>query len=709
MIKLIDVVNNGFILIQISLAIAAVLMEINFVGNDHDSLREIKTAISVLSNYLERHNHSPEDVGYITRQETGEHSLRWMIKHLAGVANNDSFEPKIEANNFVLYQYPNALNNLPRSPMTFAPTLLTALGVLGTFAGIFLGLQEIEISAISDPQQLLKSSTQLLEGMKLAFLTSLLGLGSSSVFMLLLAWGEKQRKQNREKLRNKLNQIAFLENPQRLFSRFSSDSNQEAAGALIKAAQTMKTGFSEIVASQTRINPEIIGQQVGMVLLPVFQEIRQELSLLREIKADQGQELLTNVITELRAGAIDPILLRLDETAQLTQQASEAVRELKNELGGISSSLASSILTIQNFQQDTLGKLQEFAGSLQQILSQFQTETHGVLQEMAGEIQAGVNESLEGMKAQRSAFKENAEEAAATFRGIREDLQSALQTQSELEQERLQNVQERMVNILKAAHSAFQNQSTTIQTVGQEASKLMLDARENLIFSLQNVDGMIQNTRLTVQQELENFRLSYQDSLTQFFNEQNNLLESTLGQQRTGLAEVVTDLQNVFQEEAQKRRLLAEQINQSMAEIQKTTENVCNMANQLGLTSSERLEQLQKLTHTIGDEAKQVENAYNNLVTELQQALQSNQQQTRQIESVYQNFVDQFNQALELGNQQLINYLHETNNSQTQFFEQADQSMAQVCEGLQETSAGLMQVAQYLVAAADNIGTKNAK
>jgi methyl-accepting chemotaxis protein len=144
-----------------------------------------------------------------------------------------------------------------------------------------------------------------------------------------------------------------------------------------------------------------------------------------------------------------------------------------------------------------------------------------------------------------------------------------------------------------------------------------------------------------------------------------------------------------------------------MAKIQDTTEKVCDMANGLGLNSSERLQQLQELSRTIGVQAQQVESAYRSMVGELNQVLQSVEEQMRGVESAYQNLAGQFGQALELGNHQMIGYLDRATESQTRFFNEADVSMAEVCAGLQETSTGLMQVAQYLVAAADNLGAHN--
>ena len=688
--------------------------------------RSTSESVSYLSSKLESGTSGAIELRqWETPPDTWQMLLDWFSEHLAGeiTAGGEAYRAQVKSGRFVLFQYPAILGrSAPRSQWRFVPSTLVALGVLGTFYGIQTGLQDVNLGSLQDTKELLPSIGTLLEGMKTAFSTSLMGLGSSSIFTLVLAWGDRARVADRDNLRNKLDKIAKLQTPEQMFSGVYSGGGVESAIAL--ATETMKTGFAQIVEAQSNVNSQELGQQIGLAMTPVFQDIRQELSLLKQIKADQGEEILNNLLSGLRTEVIEPVVGRLDQSAQLTQSASEAVRELKNELGGISSSLAQSILTIQTFQQDTLVQLQEFANNLQQILGQFQTDTHGVLQEMATEIRSGVGESIEGMKAQRTAFQESAQEAANTFRGIQDNLQASLHTQAAQEKEMLEGVEARMTNILNATHAAFQTQSDTIKAVGDEASGLMDKARENLVGSLQNVDTMLQNTRVTVQQELDNFRVTYQSSLQQFFTAQNNLLEGTLGKQQKGLAQVVLGLQKVFQEESQKRKLMSQQVDESMDKILTTAAEVSQFANSVGLNSSQRLAQLQELAKITGQEVLRVESVYEkmanqfnaegerlqttytSLVSQLNAALQAEQEQVRRVESAYQNMSDQFDRALQSGNNQLIGYLEKTTSSQHKFFEEADSSMAKVCNGLQESSDGLMQVAHYLVAAADNLGTK---
>jgi outer membrane protein OmpA-like peptidoglycan-associated protein len=60
-----------------------------------------------------------------------------------------------------------------------APTIMTSVGVLGTFVGIFLGLMDFNVNKID------QSVPALLAGLKVAFVTSILGMAASVVFKLL--------------------------------------------------------------------------------------------------------------------------------------------------------------------------------------------------------------------------------------------------------------------------------------------------------------------------------------------------------------------------------------------------------------------------------------------------------------------------------------------------------------------------------------------
>ncbi|WP_414564690.1 MULTISPECIES: hypothetical protein [unclassified Anabaena] len=762
---------------------------------------------------------------------------RWLKTHLGtddvkkirqNIAQND--------NKFVLIKYPSVLARpIPRTSLRFVTTLCTAIGVLGTFYGIQKGLQGINLST-ENSQELMNASTGLLQGMTTAFSTSLMGLGSGSLFTLVLFGCDWRRQQERDSLRQKLENIATL--------KTVDNGNHEVFEALSLVAKNL-TGLKQLNATEigqavgksiaeqftglNQLSAQAIGESVKQQIFPGLEAIFKEQKRLRELQENQGQRVLEELIKDLRIQVLEPIADRLDKSAELTEKASTAVLTLHQELGEISQNLASSILTIQNFQKETLIELQGFAhnlgdtlnqfqtntkgvlqqtaheinravdqsiqgltaqrsafeasavqaaatfrgireelqtaqqeraaveqqmlqgfantmghtlsqfqtettGVLQQTaheinqavdqsikgltaqrsvfeasavqaaatfrgireelqtalqeravveqqmlqgfantmghtLSQFQTETTGVLQQTAHEINQAVDQSIKGLTAQRSAFEASAVQAAATFRGIREELQTALQERAVVEQQMLQATQNGIIHILTQANRTFHEQTNTLKTVGEQASGLMNDAKDNLLSTLGNIDTTLTATRKTVEEDLTKFRQEYQANLYAFFKEQNNLLEGTLGEQRDGLSGVVNHLDKVFRDECQRRSELTQEVEKSMSKIQMTVEQINKLVSAAGLNDSQRLIQLENLARGIGEQVEKVDSSYSNLNRKFDDSLHA------------------WQSHLEVSMQKTVDL-------QVNFFQQADTSMTRVCGGLLET-------AKVLVAAHD--------
>ncbi|WP_292749088.1 hypothetical protein [Nostoc sp. NMS4] len=677
----------------------------------------------------------------------------WLKEYLG---TDDSSRFKQQDGNFILIKYPSILANpIPRSSLRFVTTLCTAIGLLGTFYGIQQGLQGINLST-EDTKELITASKELLVGMKTAFSTSMMGLGSGSLFTLVLFACDSLRQKRRDSLRHKLKAIATL--------KTADNANHEIAEALSLVAknltglkqlnaegigQAVGRSIAEQFAGLNQLSAQAIGQSVGeqvqTAILPALRAIFKEQQQLRQLQENQGQRVLEELIKDLRIQVLEPIADRLDKSAELTQQASEAVLTLHRELGGISQSLANSILTIENFQKETLVKLQGFAKNLGdtlnqfqtdtkdvlqqtaqeinravdqsiqgltaqrsafetsavqaaatfrgireelqtalqeravveqqmlqgfannmgQTLSQFQTETTGVIQQTSHEINRGVAQSIEGMTAQRSAFEASAVQAAATFRGIREELQTALQERAIVEQQTLQATRTGIIQILTQANRTFHEQTNTLQTVGNQASGLMNDAKDNLLATLGNIDATLTATRQTVEEDLTRFRQEYQTNLQMFFQEQNNLLEGTLGKQQDGLSEVVNNLDRVFREESQRRSKLTQEVDGSMTKIQKSVEQINQLVIAAGLNDGQRLMQLEKLASGIGQQVQIVDKSYINL----------NQK---------------FDISLESWQSHLERSMQRTVDLQESFFQKADTSMARVCGDLLKTAEVLV-------------------
>ena len=377
--------------------------------------------------YLTKLEKLPQD----KKAKPSKQAYSWLKKHLkpdnrGGYLQNE--------NKFILKKHPTVLaRQIPRSSLRFVTTLCTSIGVLGTFYGIQQGLQGLNLD-IANSQQLMASSIELLKSMKTAFSTSLMGLGCGSLFTLVLFVTDLLRRQRRNGLRDKLDKLAIFEtaeNDNQNLIQEIQQLRQSLTNQQSPSAEAIGEAVGKSIANKfTQLNQltsEAIGKAVGQQMHSRLRHISEEIKLIRELQENQGQRVLEQLIQDLRVEVIEPVADRLDESAELTRQASQAVTNLHNELGGISQSLASSIETIQNFQQETLVELQNFANNLGQTLNQFQTDTTGVLERTGEEINRAVEQSIVGMTAQREAFQESANQAAVTFRGIRGELEAALQ------------------------------------------------------------------------------------------------------------------------------------------------------------------------------------------------------------------------------------------------------------------------------------------
>jgi phosphoenolpyruvate carboxylase len=94
--------------------------------------------------------------------------------------------------------------------------------------------------------------------------------------------------------------------------------------------------------SLSDLTPKAIASATSDNFTVLINPISQEIKQLRELQESKGQTV-ESLVKQLRNELIEPVVTRLDQSAELTKEASVAVTNLKNELGGISQSLAGAV------------------------------------------------------------------------------------------------------------------------------------------------------------------------------------------------------------------------------------------------------------------------------------------------------------------------------------------------------------------------------
>jgi hypothetical protein len=585
------------------------------------------------------------------------------------------------ADKLLLTHYPVELSTMPGpSRFRFMTSILTSIGVIGTFLGIVVGLAGIQDKLQGNSEQSMGAIKSLLGGMDVAFMTSLAGLSSSIILLVLLKLLEGLAKNTHSKTLVQFSGLYRLESLGDFLEKLTGgdqdeviEKQLEAAKKSAEASEVMLSMGTSLEKAANNFDADKIGQHLSTSLdkiftqemVPVFSEISAELKSLREIKQDNGEKIIQAIMGQLRTEVIEPLSQQISETSSLIQTSTDSVNKLHDGLGDVALKLSGAVSTLQTFQQETMEKLGDFSQDLRGILASFQGETKVILEGVSAQLSDAVKASVEVMDDQKVAFQQSADQAALTFSGIKTELEQSLESQAKVQKEMLDDTAGRVKDILTQSHQTHDAQVTILTKVGETASGLMNNARDNLSATLSNVDSVLIETKNTVTEQLDQFRVTYQSSLDTFFTQQNNLLENTLGKQRDGLAEVVQEFNDVFLEEYGRRKELSEQLETNLASVLETTSIVNNLVEATSLYESAHLNQVEQSAKTIG----------------LQVGL---------LQKSYQGSSELFGELLTQIPEELNKYFDRANQSYEEFFSEMDKASAQIHNRL-------LQSAEYLI------------
>ncbi|MDP5132025.1 MAG: MotA/TolQ/ExbB proton channel family protein, partial [Paraglaciecola sp.] len=350
------------------------------------------------------------------------------------------------------------LNGPRRSKIRYFTTVLTSLGVMGTFMGIMIGLAGIDQKLSGDTSQTFAAVKDLLGGMSTAFITSIVGMVSSLILLVILSLFDKLKHAFHYSLVDTFFKHYCVETLGDYLKNIGGEGQQELLEKQLEVAAKSEQASDALLQmgkslekSAENFDADKIGQHISSSLdnifrtemVPVFKEISQELSELRAIKQDNGEALLNAIKNEI----VTPLTEEIRNTAELVKGSTLAINKLNEDLGDISIKLGESVATIQTFQRETMTELKGFAGDLRDILSGFQTDTKQILEGVADSIRAAVDQSIAGMEDQRDAFKESAQDAAQTFKDIKAELVEALDHQTGLQQSLLNETAKRFDDV----------------------------------------------------------------------------------------------------------------------------------------------------------------------------------------------------------------------------------------------------------------------
>lgn len=308
--------------------------------------------------------------------------------------------------------------------LTFLPSAMTALGVLGTFTGLVLGLAGLELGADANSDELRTGVSELIAGASLAFVTSVFG-----VFLSLFA------------------NVCYHQAARKVSAKVK------------KTQESIDQLFTRHTADHSLIEIERTNSDSNQALQELHEKIGAELQ-----KAVTGlSQDMQAAVTAALEGSIAPAMESISQTA--SAQSREVFESLIGDFTASFESLgiqqASSITNASEQLNSSLGSTAaDLKSSMESMTSN--------LQSVVGGMSSGVDDVMNKVAANSDAMIAETTQHSETMQRRFEELTLALGEQRRHTEE----IINRLAETVDAAGSTMKTSSTHLQTTARELEKV---------------------------------------------------------------------------------------------------------------------------------------------------------------------------------------------------------------------------------------------
>jgi len=389
------------------------------------------------------------------------------------------------------------LNNLSAN----ATTVLTSLGIFFTFFGILIALSAFDATT---EQGITNSISPLLNGLKLAFTSSVLGLGCALVFRFLKPLFEKEKSSDEISAKDLLSELQQLnegmlsvkdalvgDGDSSLSTQFSKLRNdfrdfadkvaENGSNALIEALEKVIADFNEKINEQFGENFAQLNEAVA-ALLVWQQEHKEQVRALTEAftETQRGIEIVKTSVETIESStasipeqmdkiqevfqATDNRMVELHEglsgLSEMRQQATDALPFIEGQITNMTAGLEKNVT-------DQLGFLKERMESSEQIFTKQQGKFEGV---------------VDSMNLSADQLLESTQKVGSELENITQNFGNSITKSTE---EFGSHIQEILTNFEKE-HSGFSDSiRSTMNDTGNRIQEILEQSVQNLDESMQ--------------------------------------------------------------------------------------------------------------------------------------------------------------------------------------------------------------------------------
>ena len=397
---------------------------------------------------------------------------------------------------------------------SIAPNTLTSLGIFFTFVGILISLSNFDVSDIND------SIPKLLDGLKLAFLSSVVGLGSSVTFRFIQAGSSRKESAgdigasdlhdqlkdlntNTLAVRDALvgdgeaslsTQFGKLRND---FRDFADKMKEDGTEALVKALEGVIKDYNEKISEQFGENFKQLNEAVGALL-----------EWQKEYKAQV--EVLTQAFRETQNGI---------------QNVEESTAKIPSHMEAVETAFNATETRVEQLYEG-LGSLHEMRESAKNAVPELQQS----IDSMTTGMRESVESQMEVMRSQITEMREAQSKTGEEIRSLTANLGEIVKSSLDQSEQNSARQIEKFQGVLDSLNLGADNVLESTETVAKRVNEIMDDfssRQEKVAREVQSrIDQSVADNVEAMNQGLQDLDKGMQQQLQRSIDKMGNNLTS---------------------------------------------------------------------------------------------------------------------------------------------------------------------------------------
>lgn len=468
-----------------------------------------------------------------------------------------------------------------RNYMNLISGIMTGLGILGTFIGLSLGLQSFQTGS---SEQIINSIAPLMDGIKVAFHTSVYGM----CFSLTINGFYKLGLEDAYKSVDEFIEVYY--------QKVAPNSSNEIAGSLMEMQNKQLQGIyamSEVIADK-------MASKINELLTPQFEKMNDVVERVAEITSKNQVEGVAKIVEQFTASmdnSLGESFAKLDENIKATCKWQEnSMAEMTKVLEEIKE-MSFSLYQINELSAKTIQQFEEHISKvthLQNLINQNVEKQISVNDEINTTHLDQIKMLRDIESSMQSSIKTNLENIQGIFTEL-QTLQNELITDMkdsnsqviELSTQKLDEFTKQVNNVTEKINSTTKATIEVLEEKSKAINELSIQQLQNVTQHVtevtENINKNVSETVNTLEQKVNEINNSSITKLTEFTENVEKINED--------ISNNAIDTMRVLQEETKK-------INQSIRQDQNQyIQEVANLGKQVNeglITSSNEMSKISK-------------------------------------------------------------------------------------------------------------------